>query len=539
MTRGFAGRAATAMKTVGAGALVWALAGCGGGGGSASVGTSSGTAIEAATVLAAQAYEQPATAVQRLTGEIKARSAAPSAVQAARVALGPLSEAKLLAAAPLVGARQIGEARAVERTATPEALGRVLTWSATAQGGQVAALSVSAAGAHGLRMGVLVDQLPASAVLRIYRQDRATAVYEISAGVVLQAIARNQQAGDQNDAARLWWTPDAGGDEATLEIELPAGVPASAVQIAVPQVSHFFADLSLPTEDEFALQTKINESQQCNIDASCHDGYAALRNAVARMIYTSGGKTYVCTGTLLNDSSSSSTPYFISANHCISSQTEASSLQTDWFYRSSSCGSRALSTSTVKRQGGATLLYAAAATDTSFMRLNDTPPAGAVFAAWDANVHPASSSVVALHHPQGDMLKISFGSITGQSTCNSVSSTQFSCSGTSGNFYRVSWSQGLTEGGSSGSPIFRGTAVVGTLYGGSSSCTSASDYYGRFDVAYAAALKNWLAAGNGTGTPAPTAPAPTAPTTPASSALLQWLNQIQGLQPVQPGSTLR
>jgi hypothetical protein len=143
--------------------------------------------------------------------------------------------------------------------------------------------------------------------------------------------------------------------------------------------------------------------------------------------------------------------------------------------------------------------------------------------------------VIALHHPQGDLLKISFGAITGQSACTSVSSTQFSCSGSSGNFYRVSWSQGLTEGGSSGSGIFRGSALVGTLYGGSSTCSNASDYYGRFDVAYAAALKNWLSPGTDAA-PAPTAPTPT---TPASSALLNWFGQLQGLQPVVPGSSVR
>ncbi|RYF25041.1 MAG: serine protease [Comamonadaceae bacterium] len=533
MERGFGGRALQAMGYC---ALALGLAGCGGGGGADSGGTTASTPIEAAAVMAVQAYEQPATAVQQVAGEVKTRAASLGALHAARVALGPISQAKLLAAAPLVGARQIGESRSVDSTATAQSLGRLLQWSTTAQGGLKAAVSITAQGAHGMRLGVLVDQLPESAVLRIYRQDRATAVYEIPAVAVLQAIARNQQAGDTSEAARLWWTPDAGGDETTLEIELPPGVAASAVQVAVPQISHFFADLSLPTQEEFALQTKINESSNCNLDAACHDGYASQRNAVARMIFTSAGQSYVCTGTLLNDRDASGTPYFISANHCVSSQTVASTLQTDWFYRSPSCDSRSLSASTVKRRGGATLLYASASTDTTFLRLNDTPPPGAVFAAWDANPQASNSSVVGLHHPQGDLLKISFGAITGQTACASVSSNQFSCSGSSGNFYRVSWSQGLTEGGSSGSGIFRGNALVGTLYGGASSCSSAADFYGRFDVAYGAALKTWLSPGSSS-TPSPTAPTPTVPT--SSGALLNWFGQLQGLQPVGPASALR
>ncbi len=58
------------------------------------------------------------------------------------------------------------------------------------------------------------------------------------------------------------------------------------------------------------------------------------------------------------------------------------------------------------------------------------------------------------------------------------------------------WSQGLTEGGSSGSGLFlnNGHYLVGQLYGGSSLCGSSSgpDFYGRFDVAYNAALSQWL-----------------------------------------------
>src|SRR3989344_1998555 len=107
----------------------------------------------------------------------------------------------------------------------------------------------------------------------------------------------------------MWWTPDTGSDEATLELELPVGADASTVDISVPRVSHIFENLSIPTEAE--LSTKINESASCHLDATCYDTYATERNAVARMLFTSGANTYLCTGTLLNDSRSSGTPYFL------------------------------------------------------------------------------------------------------------------------------------------------------------------------------------------------------------------------------------
>lgn len=472
------------------------LAACGGGGGAdtAAAAATPAPAAARAVVWSVDSLEQPATAAQD-TVRVKDLGARPAVVPA-RVALGELLESRSEAASSGVGARQIGSVRAVAATATPAELSAQLQWTPTPAGGRVAAISVSAQDAHGLRLGVLVRALPGGAQLRVYRQDRPSAVYEISGQEVLQSIDRNIAAGDTSDAARTWWTPDAGGDEATLEIELPPGTPASALNIAIPRVSHIYTDLSLPSADD-GEQAKINESGTCNLDSTCYDTYASQRNAVARMVFVRpDGNAYVCTGTLLNDRDGTRTPYFISANHCFSSQTVASTLRTDWFYRSPSCNSRTLSANATARTGGATLLYANSSTDTLFVRLNETPPAGAVFAAWNAGTQSLGSAAVGIHHPRGDLQKISFGSITSLSSCSALteSSTNFSCSGTSGNYYRIGWTDGVTEGGSSGSGLFVNGALVGTLYGGSVTCTArnGSDYYGRFDVAYGAALQQWL-----------------------------------------------
>jgi hypothetical protein len=287
----------------------------------------------------------------------------------------------------------------------------------------------------------------------------------------------------------------------------------------VPQLSHIFENLSLPTAQEYQEQVeaaKINESDTCNLDANCYSENAQERNAVARMLFTKDGGSYLCTGTLMNDTQNSFKPYFLTANHCISTQTVASSLETRWFYRSPSCNSGTLQSSTVRKTGGAQLLYASGNTDTAFMLLNDTPPGGTLFAGWSANTVAAGTSVVGLHHPSGDLLKISFGAVNSQANCQPTTGSGFQCSGTSGNYYRVSWSQGTTEGGSSGSALFQGGYVVGTLYGGSATCTnrSAYDYYGRFDVAYNAALKAWL---NPASTPAP-----------ARSAVYRFYNATTG-----------
>ena len=487
------------------------LAGCGGGE-SSEVATTAKTD----TITAVEGRMLPETAVQDVS-PVKSRSAT-TAPKAARVSLGELSMAKVEMSAPGTP-RLVGQARDVQATKSAAAMQSLWQWKNTAVGGKVAAISFNAEGAYGLRLGVLVKQLPGSATVRVYTQSAPDKVFQISGQAILQLIERNQAAGDQSDAARTWWTPDTGEGEATLEVELPPGVAASALDIAVPQLSHIFENLSLPTAQEYQEQVeaaKINESDPCNLDANCYSENAQERNAVARMLFTKDGGSYLCTGTLMNDTQNSFKPYFLTANHCFSTQTVASTLETRWFYRSPTCNSGTLQASSVRRTGGAQLLYASGNTDTAFMLLNDTPPGGTFFAGWSANTVVAGTSVVGLHHPSGDLLKISFGAVNSQANCQPTTGSGFQCSGTSGNYYRVSWSQGTTEGGSSGSALFQGGYVVGTLYGGSATCTnrSAYDYYGRFDVAYNAAIKAWLN--------------PASTSAPARSAVYRFYNATTG-----------
>ena len=467
-----------------------------------------------------QPMESAAVSVLRVEGMKASQPLAPSAAvktrdasalpAPARIELGVLQTNKGALAQAASGPRMVGEARAVSAATTVGQTLQQLRWNRTRTGAQVAALSISAKEAHGLRLGVLVTALPEAAVLRVYSQARADTVYQILGKDVLMHVLRNTLADGDSAEARTWWTPDLGAEEVTLEIELPAGVPVQTVEIALPTVSHIFAELQ-PAAGDTSV-TKINESASCHLDAVCNASYATQINAVARMLFTWGGKTYLCTGTLLNDAKASGTPYFLSANHCISTQTVASTLQTDWFYQSSGCNTRALSGRTTKLYNGATLLHASSSTDVSFMRLNDAAPAGAYFAGWDASATAQAdrTAIVGLHHPAGDMLKISTGEVMGQTSCSSTGENQFGCIGSTGNFYMVGWSSGSTQGGSSGSALFSndGRHVVGTLYGGSASCTStgALDFYGRFDVAYSQALKNWLGGQNGSVTGSGVAP---------------------------------
>ena len=489
------------LRWIGGAGVVLALWACGGGGGDK-------TAESPSTPVVPVVPAVPAATDRIEPLDLGLPGAAKSALQArseragpvaASVRLGPIGDVTPLLdgkAQPLQrGPRQIGVPRAVAPTATRQDLMARLQWVAMDGGGQRTAVSFTSDGAQGVRIGVLVRSLPAGATLRFYAQAGGE-VFAVPGAEVLQTLQRNLAARDTGDAARTYWGPDFGGAETTLELDLPAGAPLAELDIAVPTLSHFFV---APGEADAAAMTKVGEAGTCNIDVSCRPELTSESRSVARMIFVQNGGSYLCTGTLVNDDQGSTTPYFLSAHHCISTQSAASSLTTDWFYHSTACNSGSPNPGTQRLGGGAVLLYSSATTDTAFMRLNAPAPQGSVFAGSYFGSLPQSAAAVGIHHPKGDLQKASSGVVLQYSNCSNELCTLSSAQ--DGRYLTVGWSQGITEGGSSGSGLFYPLDgkryLVGQLYGGSTSCQTPSgrDQYGRFDTAFRASLKNWLMPG--------------------------------------------
>ncbi|XAH24431.1 trypsin-like peptidase domain-containing protein [Xylophilus sp. GW821-FHT01B05] len=486
------------------GVLAGVLAACGGGGDGAGTATS----LAAQSAPEATSPATPHVAVDRAESFVQTDAGASelhaprarslrAAPRASAVALQPLSTARAAAEAPVPGTpRRIGVGRVLSETADSAGTRSRLRWSPAAGGGQIAALSFTSPGAVELRLGLLVRQLPTDAVLRIYAQKADTA-YEVSGREVLATIQRNLDAGDSGDAARTWWAPAVTGEEATVEILLPAGAKPSAVELSVPRLSHLYASAA----DSEVNLAKIGQSASCEIDVTCTSGNDDQSNATARLSFvdSSDGGSYLCTGTLVADSAASGIPYLLTANHCISNQSTASTLTTNWFYRAASCGRLVTSASVRTLTGGAALLYATSDTDTAFLRLNAQPPAGVVYAGWSSSVQSLNTSAVSVHHPEGDLQKFTSGYLQSFLSCGT--GLRFSCypaTSQTGNYLNAIWTSGTTESGSSGSGLFSVIGgkryLVGQLYGGSASCSlpSGSNIYGRLDVAYNAALSQWL-----------------------------------------------
>jgi lysyl endopeptidase len=401
---------------------------------------------------------------------------------------------------------QIGFGRTVMQLSSTENTSQQFNWQKLPDNGYLAGIQIRSPEALALRIGMTVATLPENAEFRFFSINEGVAgkIHLVSARQILDTLRRNAEANADDPDGKFFWSPTVNGDTLGVEVYLPESEDPSSVQIAFPLISHI---TSLP----FGSATIINSTQRegdsdpCQNDATCATNWVNLSNSVAGMQFSTSTGTFVCTGSLLNDIDPNTfTPYFISANHCISTQTVASSLETHWFYQSATCDGSTRSASYEHITGGSTLLHtqgmsAAAPTsnsmDTTLLLLNSAPPAGAYFAGWNTAVPPGTGTPrTGIHHPKADWKKISYGLFGGDWACGWATADGFGCDEGGGNFYHVQWKNGGTEGGSSGSAIYyNNDQVIGTLSGGDGVCAGSNSFYSSFRAAYAAGnYEQWL-----------------------------------------------
>lgn len=460
-----------ACMRLGLAAVLWVMAGQAG----------AGLRVDAMTM---PAHQSPVLAKQALTLSVA------EPVSVSLPALSPL-KAEL---SDKQGVRQIGVARDVAQTDTVAEIRALLRWQILPSGARAAALQLQPDGALGLRMEVVFQALPAAAVFRLYPHQGATAVVEVTGAALLERLPVNAETG-----LRTWWTPDI-GTAPVLEIVLPAAVADEALQLSIPRVSQFVVSPA-NTQDMGTMGfAEKGSSNSCERDVNCQSTLLEQRNAVIRMVYVSEAKTFQCTGTLINSPAQDQTPYVLTAAHCVKDQAMASTLQTAWFNYSQSCGSQQLFAGTAERYGGARWLASSLPNDMTLLQLHDAPPAGAVFAGWDAGSVATGAALAGIHHPRGDMQKINLGSLMETAGCSvDYASHQLYCAPSAhadGGFYRMTMSSGSVEPGSSGSAAFVDGRVVGTLTGGEAMCpaNATQAVYGRLDQAIGHAFYPWLGA---------------------------------------------
>ncbi|MGI8906692.1 MAG: trypsin-like peptidase domain-containing protein [Candidatus Sumerlaeaceae bacterium] len=294
-----------------------------------------------------------------------------------------------------------------------------------------------------------------------------------------------------------FWSNTLAAEHCNVELRFPADATEDLIHASQFTIAHV---IYLVTNGAAVTKAADNSDKMlsCIEDATCYGaGTLAeienLRKAVGFMLFSSGGGSFICTGGLVNTAPSTLAPYFLTANHCISSATSAASLEVTWRFKTSSCDSGFTdwaSTSGFPRSLGATLLSHDSTTDFSFLRLAENPPGGSYMLGWNSSAIGPGTTVYRISHPQGSQQALSVGStINPGNTCASVSPN---------NFLYASGSIGGIDGGSSGSPVVNSAMqIVGQLYGqcgppDCSTCSSSCNVVdGRFSSTYSS-ISSWL-----------------------------------------------
>lgn len=284
------------------------------------------------------------------------------------------------------------------------------------------------------------------------------------------------------------------GDKLMLTLTEPTYTTPS--EIYIDRIMYNYRSTGNPSAQ------KINESASCEVNVNCSpvgDTWQNQKRGVARLYVVEGAQAGWCSGTLINNTAADCKPYFLTALHCGVSATAANMTQWKFYfgYEAPSCtnpttvGTLAshfitgcLRIADANDGGGTSgsdfllVKMGTASNEATVITQLKSTAFNAYWNGWNANP-AATTGGVGIHHPAGDIKKISTFSGT-------TVSTQWGTA--TGSHWRITWTSnsngyGVTEGGSSGSPLFNSSQgyVIGTLTGGGSYCTSqtAPDSYGK------------------------------------------------------------
>ncbi len=273
------------------------------------------------------------------------------------------------------------------------------------------------------------------------------------------------------------------GPEIIVELHQPISRGISA-PIKIDQVVYGYRSLLNYAEDVAAMyRGPFGNSGSCNININCPEGAPWQTESRSVAIIVEGGWG-ACTGALINNTANDGTPYFLTANHCLGNP---GSWVFYFNHESATCsGSTGPTNQSVS---GATTLVSNGSSDFALLELSSTPPASfnVQYAGFDAS-GTQPSSATGIHHPNGDVKKICFEEDSPYAT-NAAGAAVWMID---------DWEDGVTEPGSSGSPLFDNNhRIIGQLYGGAAACNGSVnnglyDYYGRLDVSWGNGASQYL-----------------------------------------------
>lgn len=330
------------------------------------------------------------------------------------------------------------------------------TWFETPQGDRIWLLEIEATNAKTINLTFNNTSIPEGNELFVYNPDKSF------------ILGKFQQKHIYRGELGTELVP---GSKVIVEYYVPKENIYNIGNVEISRVTHGYR-----TANEFN-QKGLNDSGTCNMNVNCPDGANWVNQRNSAIMLVSGGNGF-CSGALINNTLNDGTPYVLTANHCYSDPT-------NWVFRfqwqSDDCPNPTGSPS-FESLSGATLRARRTPSDFCLVEITGGLSGGTVpqthtpyFAGWNNSDNPPSSTV-GIHHPSGDIKKISFDDDPSFATTAMGSTETNSC-------WEVVWDRNTTtEGGSSGSPLFdQDKRIIGQLWGGGASCSALTepDWYGR------------------------------------------------------------
>jgi len=261
---------------------------------------------------------------------------------------------------------------------------------------------------------------------------------------------------------------------------------SGGVPFTVSEVFHLWTRPGVNSAGD--ASAPATSSASCFVDESCYDSQPDVHHASSATAYLIF-QDHVCSGVLLNDRNSTGTPYLLTAGHCVRDNQDAQFMLAIFSYRTSVCSTYANTTPPIgdylpAQQAGAGLLltrdvHEVAGTNTNevyldtpdfaLVKLGETPEVPYVMAGWNSQEAPLGEAVLNISHPHALPQVLARGTIFGAPAID---------------FFRVNWTQGAVDHGSSGSGAFGPDGKVTGVFSNGNLPTDPSQYVCDLGTSY-------------------------------------------------------
>ncbi len=387
--------------------------------------------------------------------------------------------------------RLIWEDAIVERNGGPVRVAEVLpvdvdihktgNWSTFSDSVKIWQETIFAQGAKGLILSYKDFYIPEGAKLFIYNEDHSE---------ILGAYTRSTHPEGGSFATEI-----ISGEKITLEY-VSSATSSEQPRLVVEDVGYIYNPRAAPGKTP-----TINLSAPCMINVNCSEGsnWRNQQRGIVLLMIKYNLRWTACSGSLINNTKRDGTPYVLTANHCfvLDAIIDNSQMIAYFNYEFASCQNEDIFPETARTLVGADFLVNSPieqtvdnvitrGSDGTLLKFRDNVPVEwkPFYNGWDRRNIAATSGVV-IHHPNYDVKKITTynRSISTDTFYGRDANNKYITGATDASWQVVYDGNSVTEGGSSGSPLFSQEGlIIGTLSGGQSECTNLfrPDVYGKF-----------------------------------------------------------